>query len=66
MNNLLESIVNNFINGNKEDCKELIREYAEFANDVYDLLSYYKLVTGSNDQDHDSFVNTIYLALLNH
>lgn len=65
MNELLESIVNNFINGNISDCKKLIREYAEDQNNVYDLLSYYKSVTKLSDIGNDNFINTIYRALLN-
>jgi len=64
MNELLESIVNNFINGNITHCKEQIREYAESEENVYDLLSYYK--TYENLQcDDDKFINIIYRALLN-
>ena len=64
MNELLESIVNSFINGNISDCKKLIREYAEEQNNIYDLLSYYKTCAGSICDD-DKFINTIYRALLN-
>tara|TARA_R110002110_G_scaffold372492_1_gene582533 strand:+ start:140 stop:337 length:198 start_codon:yes stop_codon:yes gene_type:complete len=65
MNELLESIVNNFINGNITDCKEQIREYAKLNEDIYDLLSYYKSVTQLNKAGNDSFINIVYGALNN-
>ena len=64
MNELLESIVNNFINGNMSDCKKLIREYADANDNVYDLLDYFKSVNRLSDNGNDSFTNIIYRALL--
>ena len=70
MNKLLESIVNNFINGNISDCKVLIREYATKQRNIYDLLFYYKSTTrlsitvAESDVLNDKFINTIYRALL--
>lgn len=68
MNELIESIVDSFINGNFTDCKEHIREYAKTEESATVLINY---VFDNIEFDRNketlkvSFANTIYRALLN-
>ena len=69
---LIESIVNNFTNGNLSDCKDGIREYAKTELNVHYLLDHFREQTfspehiGSWISKLEHFTNTIYRALLNH